>query len=460
MAIAAQRFKFLDEETNVAIKSLEGIFDNAVYNRPDIDSIFQETAENLLSSITGGDLINSLKDSLPSFDKIDIPNLEKTIANMINQPEIMSALTSSLDALNISPNNISSTINSLTTEMSKRYAKAASTVCSPFNLLNSLLKNLQNSLLGQLALLLSKNHMVRLSNGACPILKNTAIPIKLPKSDKALKAITTITKPIDILKFIENDKVKIINQPNTQNRDNIWTSKDTHPYIKFPSNVFKEKEILIVNKILLYRAIYYKYEREIDPATNPNVHTYDATAINNLINSYQYQSARDNIATSNATKADLASLSQQIRSTFNTDPEALSIAADIENNRIQSYTQIQEKKYMYYINRYFELVKEFVDNPTYINTINSYTQYVNSNMPQESKNYYTHVTQLYNFYKSNRSTLNTSDPASIYTSMVKNAPSSLSSSEIDILVSNIPNDTFNKELDYGMPTPSDKLYAA
>jgi len=154
------------------------------------------------------------------------------------------------------------------------------------------------------------------------------------------------------------------------------------------------------------------------------------------------------------------SLSRQIRSTFNVDPEALSIAADIENNRIQSYTQIQEKKYMYYLNRYFELMKEFVDNPTYINTINKYTQYVNTNMPEESKNFYMHVKQLYSFYKSNRFTLNTQNTTSIYTTMVKNAPSSLTSSEIDTLISNIPDDTFNSELDYGMPTPSDMLYAA
>jgi len=457
MAIAAQRFKFLDEETNVAIKSLEEISDNAVYNSPNIDSIFQETAENLLSSITGGDVINSLKDSLPSFDKIDVSSIEKTISNMINQQEVMSALTSALSALNVSPNNISKTIASLTSDLSKKYAKGASTLCSPFNLLNLLLKNLQNSLLGQLVLLLSKNYMIRLSNGGCPILKNSSIPIKLPKSDKTLKA---ITKPIDILKIIENDKVRTINQPNTQNRDNIWTSKDTYPYIKFPVNVFKEKEILIVNKILLYRAIYYKYEREINPATNPNIHAYDASAIINLINSQQYQLARDNIATSNATKADLMSLSRQIRSTFNVDPEALSIAADIENNRIQSYTQIQEKKYMYYLNRYFELMKEFVDNPTYINTINKYTQYVNTNMPEESKNFYMHVKQLHSFYKSNRFTLNTQNTTSIYTTMIKNAPSSLTSSEIDTLISNIPDDTFNSELDYGMPTPSDMLYAA
>jgi hypothetical protein len=208
----------------------------------------------------------------------------------------------------------------------------------------------------------------------------------------------------------------------------------------------------------MYRAIYYKYEREINPVTNPNIHTFNATDIINLITTNQYQAARNDITSSTAKDYELKALSQQIRTTFTTDPQALSIAADIDNNLIQSYAQVQEKKYMYYLNRYFELMKEFVDNSVYINIIKNYQQYVNTYMPQESQDFYRHVQDLYDFYKVNRYTLNTTNYISIYTSMVKNAPSSLTQSEIDILVNAIPDEGFNPELDSNMPTPSDYLY--
>jgi hypothetical protein len=81
-------------------------------------------------------------------------------------------------------------------------------------------------------------------------------------------------------------------------------------------------------------------------------------------------------------------------------------------------------------------------------------------MDQTSKDLYQHVIGLYSFYKSNRFTLNTQNVESIYTSMVKNAPSSLTQAEIDTLVNAIPDDKFNEELDYGMPNASDHLYVA
>jgi hypothetical protein len=457
MAIAAQRFKFLDNETNVPIHDFNRIFDNSVYNAPNVDGVFQEISGNLLSAISSNELISGFKNSLPSFKELDLSRLERVFTDILRQPHIENSLSSSLNTLNVDISNTSSAVDGLVRDLSSNYARLGATVCSPFRLLNSLIRNLQYSILGQIAYLLLRNRMVRLANGNCPILTNQSIPINLPQSDKLLKMATT---PIDVLKYMENNNVRTFSQPNAHNSENIWTSSDTYTYIKFPVTTFKEKDILIVNKILLYRAIYYKYEREIDPATNPNIHVFDSTNVINLISSNQYQLAINEIKNSNATKADLRLLSQQIRSSFSTDPSALSIAADLDNGRILSYTQIEEKKYMYYLPRYFELMKEYVDNPTYITTIRKYASYVNTNMDQMSRDFYQHVIGLYSFYKSNRFTLNTRNVETIYTSMVKNAPSSLTQSEIDVLINPIPDERFNEELDYGMPTASDYLYAA
>jgi hypothetical protein len=456
MAIAAQRFKFLDNETNVAVKDFDTVFDNAVYNSPNLDALFHETSENLLSSVTGSDLVNGLENLLPSFNKLDVSNIDKAITDMLNQAKIQNAISTTMKMYNINPSVYPDALKSLSSSMIGRYSNLASAVCSSDRLLNSILNNLSNSVLGQISKLLSSLYLFRLSNRQCRILSPTGIPLPLPSSGSP---INLSMKPIDVLKYIEKEHVKTTYQPSNQNRESIWTSKDTYPYIKFPSNVFREKEILTVNKTLMYRAMYYKYEKEINPATNPNIHTLNTTDITNLISKNQYQAARDNIANSTAKDNELKALSQQIRTTFTTDIEALSIAADIDKNLIQSYAQIQEKKYMYYLDRYFELMKEFVDNPTYINIIKSHQQDVNQNLPQDSQNFYKHVQDLYDFYKANRYTLNTTNPESIYTSMVKNAPSSLSQSEIDTLINAIPNDGFNPEFDNNMPTTSDHLYA-
>jgi hypothetical protein len=464
MAIAAQRFKFLDDETNVAVKDFETLADNAVYNSPNLDALFHETSENLLSSVTGGDLIGQLKNSLPSLNKLDVSNIDKAVTDMLNQTKIQNAISSTMKMYNINPSVYPDAVKSLSSSMVGKYTNIASSVCSSDRLLNSILNNLSNSVLGQISKLLSSLYLFRLSNRQCRILSPTGIPVPLPSSGSP---INLSMKPIDVLKYIEKEHVKTTDQPSNQNKESIWTSKDTYTYIKFPSVIFREKEILIVNKILMYRAIYYKYEKEINPASNPNIHAFNASDVTNLISKNQYQAARDNITNSTANNNDLKALSQQIRTTFTTDIEALSIAADIDKNLIQSYAQVEEKKYMYYLNRYFELMKEFVDNPTYINIIKNHQQDVNQlsqqgpnqYMPQESQDFYRHVQDLYDFYKANRYTLNTTNPESIYTTMVKNAPSSLTQSEIDILINAIPNDGFNPELDNNMPTTSDYLYA-
>jgi hypothetical protein len=456
MAIASQRFKFLDNETNVAVKDFDTLTDNAIYNSPNLDTLYQATSENLLSSVTGSDLISKLENSLPSLNKLDVSNIDKAVTDMLNQANIQNAISTSMKMYNINPSVYPDAVKSLSSTMAGRYTNLASAVCSSDRLLNAILNNLNNSVLGQIAKLLAGLYLFRLSNRQCRILSPTGIPVPLPSSGLP---INLSAKPIDVLKYIEKEHVKTTYQPSNQNRESIWTSKDTYPYIKFPSNVFREKEILIVNKILMYRAIYYKYEKEINPLTNPNIHAFNATDIINLINTNQYQAARDSITNSTANSNDLKALLQQVRTTFTTDIEALSIAADIDKNFIQSYVQVEEKKYMYYLNRYFELMKEFVDNSTYINLIRNYQPYVISHMSTIEQDFYAHVDQLYSFYKTNRYTLNTTNPTSIYTSMVKNAPSSLTSSEIDILINAMPSDGFNPELDNNMPTTSDYLYA-
>lgn len=456
MAIAAQRFKFLDNETNVAVKDFDTVFDNSIYNAPDADALYQLTSDNLVSSIIGDDLISNLENALLSFKQIDLSNINKIVSNLLNQPELQASLSAAMKMFNINSSNYAAAVESLISIMSEKYRNSASSLCSSEALLNAIGQNLRSSLLAQSSYLLSKTYPAKVANAQCPVLSNQAIPISLPNSNNPSNPPTT---PSNVLKFIENQNVRIINQPSSQNKENIWTSKDTYPYIKFPTTNFREKEILIVNKILLYRAIYYKYEKEINPTTNPYIHPFNASDIINLINLHQYQMARNNLVTSTATDADLISLSQQLRTTFPTNPEALTIAADIDNYLILSHIQVQEKTYMYYLGRYIELMKEYVDNPIYIKIIKDNQKYVIPYMSSASQNFYIHVQQLYDFYKTNRYVLNTTNPVSIYTSMVKNAPSALSPIEIDLLIDTIPSDAFNPELDYNMPTTSDLVYA-
>jgi hypothetical protein len=456
MAIAAQRFKFLDNETNVPVKDFDTVFDNSVYNAPDADALYQETSDNLVSSIVGDDLISNLENSLLSFKQIDLSNVNKIVSNLLNQPELQSSLTAAMKMFNINSSNYADAVESLISIMGEKYRNSSSSLCSSDALLNAVGQSLRTSLLGRSSYLLSKTYPARSASAQCPVLSNQAIPISLPKPNNPPILSTT---PSSVLKFIENENVKIINQPSSQNKENIWTSKDTYPYIKFPATTFREKEILMVNKILLYRAIYYKYEKEINPTTNPNVHTYNATDVMNLISSNQYQAAREYLVTSIAMDVELKALSQQIRITFATDPQALSIAADIDNYLILSHTQVQQEIYMYYLGRYIELMKEFVDNPIYINLIQNYQPYVIPYMSAAEQHFYIHVEQLYDFYKTNRYILNTQNPVSIYTSMVKNAPSELTQTEIDLLIDTIPSDAFSPQLNYNMPTTSDYVYA-
>jgi hypothetical protein len=446
MAIAAQRFKFLDNETNVAVKDFDTVFDNSVYNAPDADALYQETSDNLVSSIVGDDLISDLEDSLLSDNKIDFNNIDKTVSDLLKKPDIQSSLISAMKAFNIDASNYPAAVKSLISIMGEKYRDNASTICPSSAKLNSIGQSLQSSLLGQSAYLLSKTNEARAANAQC-------------YTSSSNSSVT----PLDALNFIENQNVRTINEPSNQNKDNIWTSKDTYPYIRFSGTGVTDPEILMVNKVLLYRAIFYKYESENDPSINPAIYRFNLVQIRTLISiDHNYEYVRELLATSTATESDLRQLSVMIKKYDSTDPQALSIAADIDNYLILSHIQVQQRTYMYYFTRYIEVMKELVDNPIYIDLIKKYDASSNYNsvvyMPEIERNLYHHVEGLYDFYKANRSALDTTDPMSIYDSMIKNAPSSLGHPEIDYLINLIPSGAFIPQLEYNMPTTSDRLF--
>jgi hypothetical protein len=446
MAIAAQRFKFLDNETNVAVKDFDTVFDNSVYNAPDADALYQETSDNLVSSIVGDDLISDLEDSLLSDNKIDLSNVNKIVSDLLKQPGIQSSLTAAMKMFNINSSNYPAAVNSLISIMGEKFRNNASSICPSSAKLNSIGQSLQSSLLGQSAYFLSKTNEARVANTQC----------------YANSSNSSIT-PLDALNFIENQNVRTINEPSSQNRENIWTSKDTYPYVRFSGTNFREPEILMVNKVLLYRAIYYKYEKENDPITNSSISSFNLVHFVTLIGTmHLYEDARAELAASTGTENDLKQLSHLLKTNYPSDPGALSIAADIDNYLILSHIQVQQKTYMYYFSRYIELMKEFVDNPIYINLIKKYdSSAINYGVPYmiaEERDLYRHVEDLYDFYKANRSALDTTDPMSIYDSMIKNAPSKLNQVEIDMLINLLPSGAFMSQLDYNMPTASDYLY--
>lgn len=105
MAISAQRFKFLDNETNIPVADFAKIADNFVYNIPSLTNIsdqlqglLKNELNGLLSNITsnlpnvdslisngfggGADILNSLKSSLGNFNNLLSSN--STISNLLN----------------------------------------------------------------------------------------------------------------------------------------------------------------------------------------------------------------------------------------------------------------------------------------------------------------------------------------------------------------------------------------
>ena len=102
MAIAAQRFNFLDRETNIATKDFTSLVDNSVYNTLDhsVDTALSniQNSEGMLNALQGSmeDLSNmldsqgimdSLSDALNSamdaIGNLDLPDIVKDIFNSL-----------------------------------------------------------------------------------------------------------------------------------------------------------------------------------------------------------------------------------------------------------------------------------------------------------------------------------------------------------------------------------------
>lgn len=106
MAISAQRFKFLDHETNIPIQDFNKIVDNAVYNINDtietsiselqnnteILDTLQNSLKDLTEMITNNDIANTLKDALDSaldsLSNIEFPDVVKDIFSSLKELDL------------------------------------------------------------------------------------------------------------------------------------------------------------------------------------------------------------------------------------------------------------------------------------------------------------------------------------------------------------------------------------
>lgn len=106
MAISAQRFKFLDHETNIPIQDFNKIVDNSVYNINDtietsiselqnnteILDTLQNSLKDLTEMITNNDIANTLKDALDSaldsLSNIELPDVVKDIFSSLKELDL------------------------------------------------------------------------------------------------------------------------------------------------------------------------------------------------------------------------------------------------------------------------------------------------------------------------------------------------------------------------------------
>ena len=106
MAISAQRFKFLDHETNIPIQDFNKIVDNSVYNINDtietsiselqnnteILDTLQNSLKDLTEMITNNDIASTLKDALDSaldsLSNIEFPDVVKDIFSSLKELDL------------------------------------------------------------------------------------------------------------------------------------------------------------------------------------------------------------------------------------------------------------------------------------------------------------------------------------------------------------------------------------
>jgi hypothetical protein len=90
MAISAQRFKFLDKETNVPIQDFTKLVDNYIYNIPNVTNVTDQI-QGLLSNQTSG-LLGNITSQLP--------NLSSVVGSSLSgSKDLMNSLTSSMTGL-------------------------------------------------------------------------------------------------------------------------------------------------------------------------------------------------------------------------------------------------------------------------------------------------------------------------------------------------------------------------
>lgn len=109
MSISAQRFKYLDKETNIPIKDFTSLNDNSVYSLT--DSIIES---NLALTSNSDTTLNALQGSLKDLDKIsidDIPNVSEMVNSVVkslkgmNLPSMSTDILDSISSLNESGMN-------------------------------------------------------------------------------------------------------------------------------------------------------------------------------------------------------------------------------------------------------------------------------------------------------------------------------------------------------------------
>lgn len=551
MAIAAQRFKFLDQETNLPTIDFEAILDNSIYNNPSIDELYSDTTQNLVNNLIGNDLLLNFQDALNKYSSITPATLTKIVNDLINDPDMLNSIKTALSMFNITSANYADAVNYLINSMASQLSNSTLALCNSPSILNAAANALRSSLLGRSTQLLNTKYNYN-PISRCPALSNTTLE-RIPPS-----------KPSAVLDFIELKNAIEINSPSRQNSANNWVSKDTVEFIKLPYTKYQEKETLYINKVLLYRAIYFSYKytnsnsppssnisfpitfdekyiinfikakpfqestyievaryldatnasakqrlavkeaaesaifnqysvtpqtwQRVQNLTTPNSQAADYTSVTTTLPSYNtkqtynatyamslvtanptqdstYYYVSLYVNSTNATFEDRRLLKKSIqvylfdRPNLSISPKAWEIINDltiekanvnypIDTAPIQSRSDI----YLYYLPRYVAVMKEFVTNPIYYETIKKYiplmsinTSTTNTNTPLEN-DLLNHVNDVYNYFKSRQELFALKNYSAHLKELCEDVPTNLTRNEIDYLIVSLPPSVFDVQL--------------
>lgn len=255
MALSAQRFKFLNNETNLPTTDFETILDNSVYTNPSYDDLYSDITKDLVEGLVGDNLINAIQNELLNYSTVTPDTINKIISNLMNDPSIKSSIQSAMSMFNIDASNYAQAVDYLLNTMGQSVLSNAASICNSPSIINAVGESLRSSLIGRSTSFLNTKYNTQ-PTLRCPTLSNVELP-KIPP-----------VKPSQVLDFIELNNAIQINSPSHQNSANTWVSKDTVEFVKLPFNTYPEKETLYINKVLLYRAIYYSYKYRNTPQTS------------------------------------------------------------------------------------------------------------------------------------------------------------------------------------------------